>query len=285
MLNSLVHRIVSKHQNEHKTHKHPGQEIDCQRKNQEKAPEQAKDRETTSQFSNSQNDDDWGFMCLPGCSDDPANEIEFLHYVATEIENKCNSAAVHIDREVCNENIEEQGTQEVRECESGNCNQNAHTLEKYEQRRLMNMSLATAIAIALHNFPEGLATFVAVLANPSVGVVLAVAIAIHNIPEGLCVALPVYYASGNRRKAFLWGMLSGITEPIAALLGWAVLSNSYSPTLFGVFFGLVAGMMVMISIRELLPTAHRHDPQDKVVTTSVIVGMAVMALSLVLFKI
>merc|ERR1719483_1462044 len=152
-----------------------------------------------------------------------------------------------------------------------------------ENKRLVKMGINTAIAIGLHNFPEGLATFVAALDDPRVGAVLAIAIGIHNIPEGLCVALPIYYATGNRMKAFAWALLSGASEPIAALLGWAVLANSFSPVMYAVLFGLVGGMMVIISIRELLPTAHRYDPEDTVVTISFILGMFIMALSLVLF--
>jgi ZIP family zinc transporter len=152
-----------------------------------------------------------------------------------------------------------------------------------ENDKLMRMSINTAVAIGLHNFPEGLATFVAALNDPRVGGVLAIAIAIHNIPEGLCVAMPVYYATGNRWKAFGWAVLSGASEPLAALLGWAVLANSFSDDMYAILFGLVAGMMVIISVRELLPTAHRYDPEDTVVTYSFMVGMAIMALSLVLF--
>eukprot|EP00574_Skeletonema_japonicum_P013056 CAMPEP_0201716078 /NCGR_PEP_ID=MMETSP0593-20130828/2119_1 /ASSEMBLY_ACC=CAM_ASM_000672 /TAXON_ID=267983 /ORGANISM="Skeletonema japonicum, Strain CCMP2506" /LENGTH=401 /DNA_ID=CAMNT_0048205759 /DNA_START=130 /DNA_END=1335 /DNA_ORIENTATION=+ len=155
---------------------------------------------------------------------------------------------------------------------------------EHQQKKLVNMGLSTALAIALHNFPEGLATFVAALSDPSVGVVLAIAIGIHNIPEGLCVALPIYYATGNRWKGFLWGCLSGLSEPVAALLGWAVLANAMSQTAYAALFGLVSGMMVMISFKELLPTAHRYDPEDTVVTYSVVVGMAIMAISLVLFN-
>ena len=155
---------------------------------------------------------------------------------------------------------------------------------QYEQRKLVKMGVSTAVAIALHNFPEGLATFVAALDDPSVGAVLAVAIGIHNIPEGLCVGLPIYYATGNRWKAFMWGCLSGLSEPFAALLGWAVLARAMSDQVYAILFGLVSGMMVIISLKELIPTAHRYDPEDSVVTYSLIAGMAIIALSLVLFK-
>jgi len=157
------------------------------------------------------------------------------------------------------------------------------TEEEIENKKLVRMGIQTAIAIALHNFPEGLATFVAVLEDPKIGAILACAIGIHNIPEGFCVALPIYYATGNRAKAFWWGALSGISEPIGALLGWLVLANSFSDAIYGLMFGLVAGMMVMISLKELLPTAYRYDPGDTVVTNSLIAGMVIISLSLVLF--
>lgn len=162
--------------------------------------------------------------------------------------------------------------------------ENAPKGAEHEQKKLVKMGLSTALAIALHNFPEGLATFVAALDDPSVGAVLAIAIGIHNIPEGLCVALPIYYATGNRWKAFAWGCLSGLSEPVAALLGWAVLANAMSDNVYAILFGLVSGMMVIISLKELIPTAHRYDPEDTVVTYSLIGGMVIIALSLVLFK-
>jgi ZIP family zinc transporter len=98
------------------------------------------------------------------------------------------------------------------------------------------------------------------------------------------VALPIYYATGNRCKAFMWALLSGASEFVAALLGWAILATVFSPDIYAVLFGLVAGMMVIISIRELLPTAHFYDPEDTVVSSSFIGGMLLMAFSLVLFK-
>lgn len=155
--------------------------------------------------------------------------------------------------------------------------------QQQENKKLVNMGYQTALAIALHNFPEGLATFVAVLDDPKVGAILAIAIAMHNIPEGFCVALPVYYATGDRIKGFAWGTLSGLSEPIGAILGYLVLANTMSDDAYAIIFGLVSGMMVMISLKELLPTAHRYDPTDTVVTYSIAAGMVLMALSLVLF--
>jgi zinc transporter, ZIP family len=159
----------------------------------------------------------------------------------------------------------------------------AHTREKVD-RRLQRMGLMTALAIALHNFPEGLATFVATLADPSLGISLCVAVAIHNIPEGLCVSVPIYFATKNRTKAFLWGFLSGVTEIIGAGLGWAVLSEVIDDLVYGILFGLVSGMMVAICVYELLPTAHRYDPHDKLVSNFAFAGMAIMAISLIAFQ-
>jgi len=148
---------------------------------------------------------------------------------------------------------------------------------------LKRMGLLTALAIFIHNFPEGLATFVAALADTKLGVGIAVAIAMHNIPEGICVAMPIYYATGSKWRGFFWATLSGMSEPIGALFGWLVLSGD--PIGFGVIFALVAGMMVYISIKELLPTALKYDPRDTVATTCAVAGMVVMAASLLLFTI
>jgi ZIP family zinc transporter len=153
-----------------------------------------------------------------------------------------------------------------------------------EAKKLKNMGFMTAVAIGLHNFPEGLATFVAALADPKLGGALAIAIAIHNIPEGICVAMPIYYATGSKWKGFWWSFLSGLSEPLGAIVGYAILrGNAMSDAAFGSLFGCVAGMMIFVSIKELIPTALKYDPHDVFVTNYVFVGMAVMALSLVLF--
>ncbi|ORZ38284.1 Zinc/iron permease [Catenaria anguillulae PL171] len=153
--------------------------------------------------------------------------------------------------------------------------------------KLMRTGLITAIAIGLHNLPEGLASFVAMAHSTGSGLPLAVAIAIHNIPEGICVAVPVLYATGSRWKAFLAGTLSGITEPIGAAIGWAVLGNVSEESLhvvYGVLFALVAGIMVYISLVELLPTAFAQLPnRPKYVSAALFGGVAIMAASLVLF--
>jgi zinc transporter ZupT len=151
---------------------------------------------------------------------------------------------------------------------------------------LKQMGLITGLAIALHNFPEGLATFVATLSDARLGVAVAFAIALHNIPEGLCVAMPLYYSTGSRLQGFLWAFASGLSEPLGGLLGYIILAGSdMHPMAYGIVFAIVGGMMVYISFQELIPTALRYDPANSVTVKAVFVGMAVMDLSLVLFQI
>lgn len=119
--------------------------------------------------------------------------------------------------------------------------------KKALNRKLARMGIFAALAISFHNFPEGLATFVATLDDPSVGISVAIAIAIHNIPEGICVAVPIYYATGSKWKAFIWATLSGVTELVGAFLGWAILAKVFTQIVYGILFGIVGGMMVKAS--------------------------------------
>lgn len=151
-----------------------------------------------------------------------------------------------------------------------------------KDQKLLRMGLFTAIAIAIHNFPEGLATFTAALSDTSLGISIAIAIAIHNIPEGIAVSIPVYYATGNRNKAFLYSFLSGVAEPVGALIGYLILLRFFNEMVFGFTFAMVAGIMVFISLDELLPTAHKYG-EHHLAIYGVISGMIVMALSLLMF--
>lgn len=155
-----------------------------------------------------------------------------------------------------------------------------HTLDPTD--KLKRLGLFTALTLAIHNFPEGLATFMAALQNSSLGISVAVAVAIHNIPEGVSVALPVYHATNSRLKAFSYSALSGLAEPAGALVGFFLLRAVLHEALFGVMFALVAGIMVYIALDELLPTAHEYGEGHRVIW-GVIAGMAVMALSLLIF--
>lgn len=145
------------------------------------------------------------------------------------------------------------------------------------------VGLLTAVAITAHNFPEGLATFFATLEDPAVGMPLAFAIAIHNIPEGIAIAVPVYYATNNKTYAFIACLLSGLAEPIGALLGYALLRPFLSDAVFGAVFGVIAGVMVFLALDELLPAAKRYAKGHETVY-GLVSGMGVLAISLVLFK-
>lgn len=163
-----------------------------------------------------------------------------------------------------------------------------HTVEEMDGKseshksNLMRMGLFTALAIGIHNFPEGLATFTAALKDPSLGVPIAIAIAIHNIPEGIAVAVPIFYATGSRKKAFKLSFLSGLSEPIGALIGYLLLSRFFNDVMFGIIFASVAGIMVYISLDELLPSAREYG-EHHLAIYGLLAGMAVMALSLLLF--
>jgi ZIP family zinc transporter len=150
------------------------------------------------------------------------------------------------------------------------------------QNKLKRMGLFTALAIAIHNFPEGLATFTAALTEPGLGIAIAVAIAIHNIPEGIAVSVPIYYATGNKMKAFWYSFSSGLAEPIGALVGYLILMPFMGPLVFGILFAGVAGIMVFISLDELLPSAQEYG-EHHLSIYGLIAGMGVMAVSLLMF--
>jgi ZIP family zinc transporter len=150
-----------------------------------------------------------------------------------------------------------------------------------KNKTLLRMGVFVSVAIAIHNFPEGLATFLAALEDPSLGVPIAVAIAIHNVPEGIAVAVPIYHATGSRKKAFMYSFLSGLAEPAGALIGFALINILFTDIAFGIVFAGVAGIMVYISLDELLPSAEKYG-EHHLSISGLIAGMAVMAVSLLI---
>ena len=151
------------------------------------------------------------------------------------------------------------------------------------QKRLLQMGVFVALAIAIHNFPEGLATFLLVLDDPKIGIALAIAVAMHNIPEGIAVSVPVYYATKSKIKAFRLSFLSGLAEPAGAVIGYLILAPFLTDFVLGIIFAMVAGVMVFLAIDTLLPTA-RNSSRGHLTVYGLIAGMAVMATSLVLLK-
>jgi ZIP family zinc transporter len=148
---------------------------------------------------------------------------------------------------------------------------------------LMRTGLFAALAIGIHNFPEGLATFLAALDDPKVGIALAVAVALHNIPEGISVSVPIYFATGSRRRAFFYSVLSGLAEPVGALVGYVLLRTFFTDDVMGLIFGAIAGVMVYISLDELLPAARAYGSAHDALF-GIVAGMAVMAVSLLLLR-
>lgn len=147
--------------------------------------------------------------------------------------------------------------------------------------RIFRVGLFTALAITIHNFPEGLATFLVTLRDPAIGLTIGVAIALHNIPEGIAVSIPIYYSTGSRKKAFVYSFLSGLAEPVGAVAGYLLLRPFMNETVFGILFAGVGGIMVFISLDQLLPSAQRYG-EHHLSIYGLVAGMAVMALSLLI---
>lgn len=148
-----------------------------------------------------------------------------------------------------------------------------------KKSRLLKTGLFVALGLGIHNFPEGMASFATALSDPKVGIAIAIAIAIHNIPEGLAVSAPVYAATGSRRKAFWWSFLSGVAELLGALLAAIVLLPFLNDAVLGALLSAVAGIMVFISIDELLPISRAYE-EEHLSIVGVVAGMAVMSFSL-----
>jgi len=148
---------------------------------------------------------------------------------------------------------------------------------------LQRTGIIVAMSLVIHNFPEGIAAFTTAMTNGlSVAIPITIAIAIHNIPEGIAVSVPIYHASGNKRKAFWLSFLSGLTEPFGALIAYLFLMKYWSPLINGIVMAAVAGIMVYISLDELLPSAEKYGKHHLSIA-GLIAGMIIMALSLFLF--
>ena len=154
-----------------------------------------------------------------------------------------------------------------------------------EKKELKRTGISSTIAIAIHNFPEGLITFMAALYDPAMGIAIAIAIVIHNIPEGIAMAAPIYHATGSKKKAFLVSVGAGLTEPLGALVAWLLLRNVFEDIegAFGIIFAVVGGIMVFVAIHQLLPTAQKYG-KHHLVMKWLFAGMAVMAVSLVILE-
>ncbi len=167
---------------------------------------------------------------------------------------------------------------ECLEQEAKKCDDNENSEQK---SKLMRMGLVMALAIGFHNFPEGMATFGTALTDVNLGILTAFAIALHNIPEGISVSIPIFYATNNRKKAFLYSFLSGLAEPIGAAIGYLILRPFLTDQVIGGLLVFISGVMIYISLDEILPTAH-HYGQGHIVIIGIVLGMIIMAVSLLL---
>jgi len=204
------------------------------------------------------------------------------------------SPAAHEELELDDINkLQEMDTNEVKHDHNSNNIYAVNNVEKGNQisqkvfesgnKELNRTGILTAIAIGIHNIPEGVATYISAVSDLRVGASLAIGIALHNIPEGIAVATPVFFATKNRTKAFLWTFTSALAEPFGAMLAWLIVGEGLNPTLEGVMFGIVCGMMTTISFKELLPNAFKYHPEGHIVIVSILCGFAIMVLSLILF--
>lgn len=166
--------------------------------------------------------------------------------------------------------------------ESGNPHE-VHGVEEMNRRDpLHRVGIVVALSLAIHNFPEGIATFTSALGSMDVAIPITIAIAIHNIPEGIAVSVPIYHATGSRRKAFTYSFLSGLAEPVGALIAYLFLMPFWSETINGIVLAVVSGIMVFISLDELLPTSEKYG-EHHISILGLVAGMVVMGFSLFLF--
>uniref|UniRef100_K3WQT4 Plastocyanin-like domain-containing protein n=1 Tax=Globisporangium ultimum (strain ATCC 200006 / CBS 805.95 / DAOM BR144) TaxID=431595 RepID=K3WQT4_GLOUD len=156
--------------------------------------------------------------------------------------------------------------------------------ERAQKEEFKRAGVMSGIAIAIHNFPEGLALFVSSLQGLRTGLILSIGVILHNLPEGVAIAAPVYYATGSKLEAFKWTFLSGVAQPLGAAIGWAAVSGGLSFALQATLYAVVAGMLTCITLKELLPGAFRFDPSGKYFVTAFFCGIMIIAFGIMLLK-
>lgn len=156
-------------------------------------------------------------------------------------------------------------------------------LHEHDDEHLSKLGLMSAVAIAIHNLPEGLAIFTAGLKDISMAIPIAAAVILHNIPLSIAISVPIYHSTGSKRKAFTYSLVVGLCQPLGAIIGYAFLSRFFNDFVFGVLFSIVAGIMIFVSLDELLPSSQKYEEDHHISVYGAIAGMIVMALSLVFF--
>lgn len=147
--------------------------------------------------------------------------------------------------------------------------------------KIRKAGILTAIVVAVHNLPEGLATFFITAQDVMLGLGIIFAIAIHNIPEGMAISIPVYQATHSKRKAFWYSFLSGMAEPVGGVVGFVVIKSLFPNLCIGTLFALVSGIMTYISIDTLLPLSKDYDTGHYSIS-GVVLGLIIMGVTLII---
>lgn len=147
--------------------------------------------------------------------------------------------------------------------------------------KLYKLGIITMLVIMMHNIPEGIATFITTTNNIELGIILTIAIALHNIPEGISISIPIYYSTNSKFKSFLYTLISGMSEPLGAIISYLFLSKFVNDTILGIIYSIIAGMMINISINELYKEAIEYNKKNTIIYF--IIGMFIMILNHLLF--
>ena len=147
--------------------------------------------------------------------------------------------------------------------------------------KLYKLGIITMLVIMMHNIPEGIATFITTTNNIELGIMLTIAIALHNIPEGISISIPIYYSTNSKLKAFIYTLISGMSEPLGAIISYLFLSRFVNDTILGIIYAIIAGMMINIAINEFFKEAINYNKKNTVVYF--IIGAFIMILNHLLF--
>lgn len=154
-----------------------------------------------------------------------------------------------------------------------------HEHEHEHNHHTTNLGIMSAIAIAIHNLPEGLAVYTTGLKDISLAIPIAIGVILHNIPLSIAITMPIFYATGSRKKGFIYSLMVGLCQPLGAILGHLILSNFLNDVVHGILFALVGGIMIFISLDELLPISRKDDDHHIGIYVTIL-GMMIMAIAM-----
>ncbi len=153
-------------------------------------------------------------------------------------------------------------------------------IDKVNDSYLYKVGIITMIVIIIHNIPEGIITFIVSSNNIKLGITLSLAIAMHNIPEGISIAFPIYYYTRSYKKAFLYTFICALSEPFGALIAYLFLKPTFIT--LGIVYSIIAGIMIHISIYELLPSVTKYK-RYRTIYLFYILGLILVLINKLLF--